>query len=183
MYRRFLFPVAIAVLVALPAVAQHPEERGQHPEERGPSTPRANQGHLPPAPPKRDNPHAKREPERNAKGHINETQHVNNDHWYGHDRPNDKRFRVDHPFEHGRFEHFGPSYRYRIERYDFDHHRFWFPGGFGFEVASWDWPICADWCWNCADDFVVYEDTDHVGWYMLYNVHTGVYVHVSYLGM
>src|SRR5271157_1621625 len=55
--------------------------------------------------------------------------------------------------------------------------------GFGFEVASWDWPICADWCWNCADDFVVYEDTDHAGWYLLYNVHTGVYVHVSYLGM
>jgi len=49
-------------------------------------------------------------------------------------------------------------------------------------VADWDWPICADWCWDCGDDFVVYEDPDHIGWYMLYNVHTGAYVHVSYLG-
>ena len=61
-------------------------------------------------------------------------------------------------------------------------HRFWFPGGFYFQVADWDWPICADWCWDCGDDFVVYEDPDHTGWYMLYNVHTGVYVHVSYMG-
>jgi hypothetical protein len=44
-------------------------------------------------------------------------------------------------------------------------------------------PICADWCWDCADDFVIYEDTVRVGWYLLYNVHTGVYVHVSYVGI
>ncbi len=69
-----------------------------------------------------------------------------------------------------------------VERFDRDHHRFWFPGGFSFEVAAWDWPICADWCWDCGDDFVVYEDADHAGWYMLYNVHTGAYVHVTYMG-
>lgn len=67
-------------------------------------------------------------------------------------------------------------------RDDGDHHRFWFPGGFYFQVADWDWPVCADWCWDCGDDFVVYEDPDHTGWYLLYNIHTGVYVHVSYMG-
>jgi hypothetical protein len=120
--------------------------------------------------------------QRHENGKVNSSQHVNNDHWYGHDAPGDKRFHVDHPFEHGRFEHFGPNFRYNVLRIDRDHHRFWFPGGFGFEVASWDWGLCADWCWDCGDDFTVYEDTDHVGWYLLYNVHTGHYVHVMYVG-
>jgi hypothetical protein len=65
---------------------------------------------------------------------------------------------------------------------DRDHRRFRFPGGFYFEVASWDWFVCADWCWDCGDDFLVYEDPDHAGWYLLYNVHTGAYVHLMYLG-
>ncbi|HKD71774.1 MAG TPA: hypothetical protein VKB61_06565 [Candidatus Acidoferrum sp.] len=113
---------------------------------------------------------------------MDHTPHVSNDHWYGHDAPNDRRFHIDHPFPHGRFEHFGPSYRYSVTRIDHDHHRFWFPGGFYFQIADWDWPLAADWCWDCGDDFVVYEDPDHVGWYLLYNIHTGVYVHVTYLG-
>jgi hypothetical protein len=175
MKRPLVFPVALALLLALPVLAQ----RGG---ERGPNPPRADQGRIPPPPPRRDNPRSEPEPERHDAGRMNSTPHVNKDHWYGHDRPDDKRYHIDQPFEHGRFEHFGPSYRYRIERFDRDHHRFWLPGGFYFEVAAWDWPICADWCWDCADDFVVYEDTDHAGWYLLYNVHTGVYVHVNYMG-
>ena len=108
---------------------------------------------------------------------------MNNDHWYGHDKPNDRRYHADHPFEHGHFEHFGPSYRYKVERFDADRHIFWFPGGLSFQIASWDWPVAADWCWSCdSDDFVVYEDPDHDGWYLLYNVHTGGYVHVMYMG-
>ena len=186
MKTRLVFPLGLALLLAFPALAQPGQERGkergqERGQERGPNPPRANQGRIPEAPQRREA-HAKPEPERHPTGHINTTPHVNNDHWYGHASPKDKRFHLDHPFEHGRFEHFGPSYRYRIERFDRDHHRFWLPGGFYFQVADWDWPICADWCWDCADDFVVYEDSDHEGWYTLYNVHTGVYVHVTYMG-
>ena len=113
---------------------------------------------------------------------MDSTPHVNKDTCFGHDRPDDRHYYIAHPFEHGHFEHFGPSYRYNIERFDRDARRFWLLGGFYFEVAPWDWPIGADWCWDCGADFVVYEDPDHPGWYLLYNVHTGRYVHVSYLG-
>lgn len=44
-------------------------------------------------------------------------------------------------------------------------------------------PLCADWCRTCGDDFVVYEDQDHIGWYLLYNIHTGLFVHVQYMGV
>ena len=208
------FATAIAFVVAAPAWAQHHDEqqhggqqqhgdvqrppeqqhggmqrpaepqRGeQHPGEPVHNQPRANQGRIPQPPPQRAS-RAKPEPERKAGGRVNSTPHVNNEHWYGLDKPNDKRYRVNRPFEHGRFEHFGPSYRYNVERFDPDRHRFWLPGGFFFEIASWDWALAADWCWNCGgEDFVVYVDPDHPGWYLLYNMHTGAYIHVQYMGM
>lgn len=108
--------------------------------------------------------------------------YVNDNHWYGHAAPNDARYHLDHPFEHGHFARFGPSYRYTVVRIDAGLHRFWFPGGIYFEVAPWEWDECADWCWTCANEFVIYIDPDHDGWYLLYNVDTGVYVHVQYWG-
>jgi len=144
--------------------------------------PRANQGRIPKAPVARTDPAEQRRPERMPTGHVNEMPHVNHDQWFGHDAPNDARFHLDHPFAAGHFRHSGANYRYRVTRFDPALHRFWFPGGFYFEVAAWDWALCEDWCWDCGDDFVIYDDPDHPGWYLVYNVHTGVYVHAQYLG-
>jgi len=96
MKRRLIFVAALAVLVTLPVLAQRGQEHGQ---ERGQNPPRANQGHVPPPPPRREDAHAKPEPEHHATGHMNTTPHVNKDHWYGHDRPDDKRYHFDHPFD------------------------------------------------------------------------------------
>jgi len=193
MKNRVAFPTALALVLAIPAFsqdrpreehppAQHPPEQHPPQQHREANAPRANQGRVPPAPQKRA-PHAVPEPEKRQGGRINNEPHVNNNHWYGHDKPNDKRYVLPHPFEHGHFAEIGPSHRFRIERFDRDHHRFWFPGGFYFEIAPWDWALAEDWCWDCdADDFVVYDDPDHDGWYLLYNVHTGAYIHVQYMG-
>ena len=169
-------------LLGIPSLAQtRPQEHPEHATHQ--NEPRANQGRIPPAPPKtRVQQHYKREEEHRINGSVDHTPHVNNDRWYGHDDPADKRYHEDRPFEHGHFAHVGPTYRYNVLRIDRDHHHIWLPGGFYFEIASWDWPLVADWCWDCGDDFVIYDDPDHVGWYLLYDIHTGVYVHVVYMG-
>ena len=69
-----------------------------------------------------------------------------------------------------------------FQRFDDHAHRFWIAGRGGFEIAAWDWSLAADWCWDCGDDFVIYNDPDHSGWYLVYNVHTGIYVHGQFIG-
>ncbi|WP_348268763.1 hypothetical protein P8936_05960 [Edaphobacter paludis] len=173
-----LAPLACAFLLASFVPLQRNAGR------TGPSThtslPRANQGHLPP-PPSQGGAQGQ-SAERYSDGRTNSLPHVNHDQWFGHDSAGDARYRLQRPFEHGTFPRTGRNFRYPLLRVDRNMHRFWIPGGFYFVVAPWDWPLFLDWCWDCGEDFVIYEDPVHIGWYLLYNINTGVYVHVQYWG-
>jgi len=175
-----LMRTVCAAVVTIALAASTSTTVGAQRRPGGEDRPRANQGHLPPPPPRGAVP---REAERLPTGHVNDTPHVNHDRWYGHEAAADARFHLDHPFDHGRFAHFGPAYRYTVTRVDRDRRLFWVPGGFSFQIAAWDWPLFGDWCWDCGEDFVVYEDPDHPGWYLGYNAATGQYVHATYMGM
>jgi hypothetical protein len=165
------------LVVSVPALAQHNEERGsaapefkahQAPPARGP---KAYQGTPKPVDPQRN--YADKE------GHPN-APHVDGKQWVGHDTGRDDvRFHLDQPWVHGHFTGgFGPGHVWRLAgggpgRFGFN--------GFFFSVAPAEIGYCDGWFWD-RDSIVIYEDPDHEGYYLAYNTRLGTYVHVMYMG-
>jgi len=106
--------------------------------------------------------------------------HAENDQWIGHDSGrNDAHYHLDRPWAHGRFTlGIGPQHVWHLGGGNYERFNV---GGTFFQVAPYDYGYCNNWYWD-SDNIVIYDDPDHDGYYLAYNVRLGTYVHVIYLG-
>jgi len=179
--KKFAGLLAVLLICSVAAFAQ---ERGHEGEHEGHEVGGHIPAHGPEAAPHGAPPAEHRGDDhpgfRDQPGHP-EAPHVHaDDHWVGHDTGRgDPHYHLDRPWAHGHFSGgIGRDHIWRLAGGRPD--RFWF-GGFYFGVAPYDFAYCNGWDWN-ADQVVIYDDPDHVGWYLAYNVRLGTYVHVQYLG-
>src|ERR1700739_702387 len=182
-----LFLTAL-LAISLPAIAQQfPQAHGRPapPPARGPppyKAPKAAPAHKTndAKPPQQPAQPAQPRNFSDKPGHPNAPHVDPGNHWVGHDTGrNAANYHLEHPFEHGRFMGgCGPSHRWHLagggpNRFSFN--------GWYWSVAPADFGFCDGWNWD-SDDIVIYEDPDHDGWDLAYNVRLGIYVHVMYLG-
>ncbi|MFZ0745249.1 MAG: hypothetical protein WAM85_12640 [Terracidiphilus sp.] len=174
------------LVVSLPAIGQDNKNHGSRPAappSHGPSAYHGAPKQAAPQQKQEEQQHNQPAPQRNYSdkpGHPDVPHVDKGNKWVGHDTgKNDPSYHLDQPWEHGRFSGgFGPSHRWRLA--GGGPGRFWFNNWY-WSVAPADVAFCDGWNWD-SDDIIIYEDPDHDGWYLAYDMRLGTYVHVMFLG-